>query len=158
MERHSLYCTKCHAICWSIIIYLLLRLLKDKEGVRRKLEVEEAEYISRRKECVSNLIKLEQQVYQSLFLYPKVPLLWQIYGRFLFFIIPQWTYHIQNNVSLRFTLKLKKRERCIFVTEKLKKLWGLTREKKYVLKTYFYLLWDFLFIVINKDLIFKLFF
>jgi len=37
------------------------RLLKDKEGVRRKLEVEEAEYISRRKECVSNLIKLEQQ-------------------------------------------------------------------------------------------------
>jgi len=37
------------------------RLLKDKEGVRRKLEVDEAEYISRRKECVTNLIKLEQQ-------------------------------------------------------------------------------------------------
>ena len=52
-----------------IMKYLLLRLLKDKEGVRRKLEVEEAEYISRRKECVSNLIKLEQQVYQSLSLF-----------------------------------------------------------------------------------------
>eukprot|EP00088_Acartia_fossae_P065618 TRINITY_DN8095_c0_g1_i1.p1 TRINITY_DN8095_c0_g1~~TRINITY_DN8095_c0_g1_i1.p1 ORF type:complete len:212 (-),score=62.55 TRINITY_DN8095_c0_g1_i1:440-1075(-) len=37
------------------------RLLKDKEGVRRRLEEEEKEYISRRKECVTNLIKLEQQ-------------------------------------------------------------------------------------------------
>jgi len=37
------------------------RLLKDKEGVRRKLEEEEKEYIIRRKECVTNLIKLEQQ-------------------------------------------------------------------------------------------------
>ena len=38
------------------------RLLKDKEGVRRKLQEEEKEYIIRRKECVTNLIKLEQQV------------------------------------------------------------------------------------------------
>ena len=38
------------------------RLLKDKEGVRKKLEDEEKEYINRRKECVTNLIKLEQQV------------------------------------------------------------------------------------------------
>ena len=38
------------------------RLLKDKEGVRKRLEDEEKEYINRRKECVTNLIKLEQQV------------------------------------------------------------------------------------------------
>jgi len=37
------------------------RLLKDKEGVRKRLEDDEKEYINRRKECVTNLIKLEQQ-------------------------------------------------------------------------------------------------
>ena len=49
---------------WKIKIkdYLPCRLVRDKDGLRRRLEEEEREFNIRKKEFVANLVNLEKQV------------------------------------------------------------------------------------------------